>query len=122
MEQPVFNKFLNYLNHDQQKFVRFISPIIEEDKKLLRLYLNSLITKIKKDQQPNFEDSFEYIRLYFNSGRFEGFKFYNDKEEENKVMQGDIIYIPPNEKHGIDNLGKDNLVFICLVPYLKDKS
>jgi quercetin dioxygenase-like cupin family protein len=49
-------------------------------------------------------------------------RFYNDKEQENKVMQGDIIYIPPNEKHGIDNLGKDNLIFICLVPYLENKN
>lgn len=49
-------------------------------------------------------------------------RFYNDKEQENKVMQGDVVYIPPNEKHGIDNLSKDNLVFICLVPYLKNKS
>ena len=47
-------------------------------------------------------------------------RFYNDKEQENKVSQGDVIYIPPNENHGIDNLGKDKLVFICLIPYLKD--
>ncbi|MFW9941696.1 MAG: cupin domain-containing protein [Candidatus Thorarchaeota archaeon] len=47
-------------------------------------------------------------------------RFYNDKEQENKVTHGDVVYIPPNEKHGIDNLGKDKLIFICLVPYLKD--
>ena len=49
-------------------------------------------------------------------------RFYNNKQQENKVKQGYVVYIPPNEKHGIDNLGKDNLVFICLVPYLKNKS
>ena len=48
-------------------------------------------------------------------------RFYNDKGQENNVMHGDIVYIPPNEKHGIDNLGEDKLVFICLVPYLKNK-
>ena len=48
-------------------------------------------------------------------------RFYNDKEQENQVSYGDIVYIPPNEKHGIDNLGKDKLVFICLIPYLKNK-
>jgi quercetin dioxygenase-like cupin family protein len=54
------------------------------------------------------------IYILSGSGRF-----YNDKNEENRVNQGDIVYIPPNEKHAIDNLGEDNLVFICLVPYLK---
>ncbi len=47
-------------------------------------------------------------------------RFYNDKQQENNVMHGDVIYIPPNENHGIDNIGKDNLIFICLVPYLKN--
>lgn len=46
-------------------------------------------------------------------------KFYNDKGQEETVKNGDVIYIPSNEKHGIDNLGKDNLTFICLIPYLK---
>ena len=46
-------------------------------------------------------------------------KFYNDKEEVEVVNQGDFVYIPPNEKHGIDNLGEDELIFLCLIPYLK---
>jgi len=46
-------------------------------------------------------------------------KFYNDKGEENHVSHGDVIYIPPNEYHGIDNTGEYDLVFICLIPYLK---
>lgn len=57
--------------------------------------------------------------IYILSGKG---RFYNDKQQENFVMQGDVIYIPPNEKHGIDNLGKDNLVFLCLIPYLKNKN
>lgn len=47
-------------------------------------------------------------------------KFYNDKGEVEVVNQGDFIYIPPNEKHGIDNIGKDNLIFLCLIPYLNN--
>ena len=54
--------------------------------------------------------------IYILSGKG---RFYNDKGQENNVGQGDIVYIPPNEKHGIDNLGEDNLVFICLIPYIK---
>jgi quercetin dioxygenase-like cupin family protein len=48
-------------------------------------------------------------------------KFYNDKGQEETAKNGDVIYIPSNEKHGINNLGKDNLTFICLIPYLKEK-
>ena len=54
--------------------------------------------------------------IYILSG--EG-KFYDDKGVQEKAEMGDVIYIPPNEKHGIDNLGKDNFVFICLIPYIK---
>lgn len=48
-------------------------------------------------------------------------KFYNDKGQEEVAAQGDVIYIPPNEKHGIDNLGEDNLIFLCVIPYFKDE-
>ncbi len=44
---------------------------------------------------------------------------YDDNGQQEKGKMGDIIYIPPNETHGIDNLGKDNFVFICLIPYIK---
>ncbi|MFX1313373.1 MAG: cupin domain-containing protein [Promethearchaeota archaeon] len=54
--------------------------------------------------------------IYILSGRG---RFYNDKGEEEEATQDDFIYIPPNEKHGIDNIGKDNLIFLCLIPYLK---
>jgi len=54
--------------------------------------------------------------IYVLSG--EG-KFYDDKGQQEKAKKGDVIYVPPNEKHGIDNLGKDNFVFICLIPYIK---
>ena len=46
-------------------------------------------------------------------------KFYNDKGEEEIVGKDDFIYIPPNEKHGIDNLSEEDLSFLCLIPYLK---
>lgn len=46
--------------------------------------------------------------------------FYNDSYQEEEVKPGDIIYIPPNEKHGINNVGSENLVFLCLIPYLKE--
>ena len=56
--------------------------------------------------------------IYILSGKG---RFYNDKGKEENVEQGDVVYIPPNEIHGIDNLGTENFIFICLVPYLKNK-
>lgn len=46
-------------------------------------------------------------------------KFYNDVGQEEVVKEGDTVYIPPNEKHGIDNLSEENFAFLCLIPYLK---
>ncbi len=34
------------------------------------------------------------------------------------VNDGDSIYIPPNEPHGIINNGTETLAFICIIPYL----
>lgn len=47
-------------------------------------------------------------------------KFYNDSGIEEIVERGDVIYISPNEKHGIANLGKEDFIFLCLVPYLNE--
>lgn len=74
--------------------------------------------EIKVDGKVPLHNHDQDHEIYILSGKG---RFYNDKGEENDVAQGDIVYIPPNEKHGIDNLGKENLVFICLVPYLKNK-
>jgi quercetin dioxygenase-like cupin family protein len=35
-------------------------------------------------------------------------------------LHGDVIYIAPNEKHGITNLGNNDFIFLCSVPYLKE--
>ena len=49
-------------------------------------------------------------------------KFYNDKGEAEIANQGDFVYIPSNEKHGMANIGEDILIFLCLIPYLKNKN
>ena len=48
-------------------------------------------------------------------------KFYNDSGTEEIVENGDVIYISPNEKHGIVNVGEHDFIFLCSVPYLKKK-
>lgn len=44
--------------------------------------------------------------------------FYNDAGQEESVREGDVLYIPPNEQHGIKNLGKKDLIFLCVISYL----
>lgn len=39
------------------------------------------------------------------------------EREQTKVTAGDVIFIPPDEKHQLRNRGKKILKFICLVPY-----
>ncbi len=33
---------------------------------------------------------------------------------------GDVIFVPPNEKHGFQNTGETPLEFICLIPAPQD--
>ena len=47
----------------------------------------------------------------------EGVVFDGDKETPFKT--GDVIFVPPNEKHQFKNIGKNLTKFICLIPYLK---
>jgi len=36
-----------------------------------------------------------------------------------KAKKDDVVYIPPNELHGIKNESEENFIFICIIPYLK---
>jgi quercetin dioxygenase-like cupin family protein len=49
-------------------------------------------------------------------------KFFNDKNDVEIAKVGDFVYIPSNEKHSIENVGEDKLIFLCLIPYLKQKT
>ena len=44
--------------------------------------------------------------------------FFDDQENQYKVKEGDVIYIPPNEPHGIKNVGNETFTFICIIPYM----
>ncbi|MFW9818614.1 MAG: cupin domain-containing protein [Candidatus Thorarchaeota archaeon] len=72
--------------------------------------------EVKPDQSIPLHNHPEEHEIYILEGNG---KFYNDKREEEIGSQGDFFYIPSNEKHGIDNVGKDDLIFLCLIPYLK---
>ncbi len=34
----------------------------------------------------------------------------------NPIKAGDVVFIPGNEDHQLRNVGKDPLIFVCLVP------
>jgi len=36
---------------------------------------------------------------------------------ELKAVLGDVLYVPPNERHGYINNGTEPFVFICVIPY-----
>jgi quercetin dioxygenase-like cupin family protein len=37
--------------------------------------------------------------------------------KEREFRAGDVIFIPPNEKHQLKNNGKKTVKFLCLIPY-----
>ncbi len=39
------------------------------------------------------------------------------EEEERKFRAGDVIFIPPNERHQLKNTGQKTVKFLCLIPY-----
>ena len=52
--------------------------------------------------------------IYVLGGKGEVFTHY----EKHEVKQDDVLYVPPDEPHGYKNTGKENLVFLCVIPYL----
>ena len=43
----------------------------------------------------------------------------SENDNKIKVVENDVIYIPPNEVHGYEHGGNKTLKFICVVPILK---
>jgi quercetin dioxygenase-like cupin family protein len=75
--------------------------------------------EVKRGQRVPLHNHPEEHEIFVLEGKG---KFYNDKDVSEIGNKGDFIFIPPNEKHGIDNVGKDNLIFLCLIPYLKNEN
>jgi hypothetical protein len=60
-----------------------ITSITDQDRELITSYLFKTSKKSSEQLNINFEDSFEYIRLYFSSGPYIGFKYL---KEENLII------------------------------------
>ncbi|MCG3226265.1 MAG: cupin domain-containing protein [Candidatus Heimdallarchaeota archaeon] len=39
--------------------------------------------------------------------------------ETNEISVDDVLFVPPDEPHGYRNTGDENLIFLCVIPYLK---
>lgn len=40
--------------------------------------------------------------------------------EERKFRAGNVIFIPPNEKHQLKNNSRKTVKFLCLIPYMQE--
>jgi len=100
---PVENVFVRWLIDEQTGAKNFA----------MRLFEIKPYTKVSLHNHP------EEHEIYILSGTG---NFYNVEGQEETANTGDFIYIPPNEKHGIDNIGEDSLIFLCLIPYLKSRN
>ncbi|MHA2297028.1 MAG: cupin domain-containing protein [Candidatus Hodarchaeales archaeon] len=54
--------------------------------------------------------------IYILSGQA---RIFNDKGQEVVAKEGDVLYVPPDELHGYENIGDESFEFICIIPYLK---
>ena len=39
-------------------------------------------------------------------------------KEMYEINPNDVLYVPPSENHGYKNTGEEDLVFLCVIPYL----
>ncbi|MHA1579091.1 MAG: cupin domain-containing protein [Candidatus Freyarchaeota archaeon] len=58
----------------------------------------------------------EEHEIYVLSGKA---RIFNDQGFETVAGPGDVLYVPPNEKHGYENTSDETFTFICVVPILK---
>jgi quercetin dioxygenase-like cupin family protein len=43
-----------------------------------------------------------------------------DGEKATVFKAGDVVFVPPDERHQFKNNGKKTLKFLCLIPYAKE--
>jgi quercetin dioxygenase-like cupin family protein len=43
-------------------------------------------------------------------------RVYNGSGVETAAGPGDVLFVPPHEAHGYDNVGDDAFTFLCVVP------
>jgi len=57
----------------------------------------------------------EEHEIYILSGET---RVFNDKGFETVAGPGDVLFVPPDENHGYENVGDETVVFLCIIPIL----
>ena len=70
---------------------------------------------IKPNGEIGIHDHEEEHEIFILSG--EGIVF-NDSGEEFHIKSQDTLFVSGNEAHGYRNVGKNGLVFLCIIPIL----
>jgi quercetin dioxygenase-like cupin family protein len=60
----------------------------------------------------------EEHEIYILKGECE---LIDQKGNRTKVIANDVIFMPSEEKHGYENIGSEELAFICVIPLLDKK-
>jgi quercetin dioxygenase-like cupin family protein len=71
--------------------------------------------KISPGGEIGLHDHPEEHEIYILEGKG---KVIDRNENIIEVSQGDILYVPPNERHGYKNNGNKPFIFLCIIPYL----
>jgi quercetin dioxygenase-like cupin family protein len=55
----------------------------------------------------------EEHEIYILSGKGE---IFDQSGSRTLASQGDALFVPPNEKHGYQNVGEESFIFLCVIP------
>jgi len=70
--------------------------------------------EIESGGQIGLHEHFEDHHIYIIQGKAQ---FIDAQNNKIIAKEGDAIYIPPNEFHGIINISDNTFIFICVIPY-----
>lgn len=68
-------------------------------------------------QTPHHQHDYEHEVMVLK-----GQGFAKSEQGDRPFNAGDVIWVPPNEKHGFVNNGNEPVEFICLVPASRESS
>lgn len=71
--------------------------------------------EIKPGGRIGVHDHPEEHEIYILTGKA---RVFDDEDHETIATAGDVLFVPSYEKHGYENMGKETLTFLCVVPLL----
>lgn len=77
MQKNIVKDFNVYIHQENKELANEITALDNDDSILFKSFMKQGENDHNKNLQIKFENSFEYIRIYFNVGRYIGFKFHD---------------------------------------------